>query len=327
MLDYFQICCHRGLCVVRVNRSIMQYEREDADFESEGELCAAWLYRPEEPAMADADEPPVVVMAHGFAATREMRLPAFAERFAERGFAVLLFDYRSFGDSAGEPRNLVSPKRHVADWQAAVDHARSLSGVDDDRLAVWGTSFSAGHALVTAAREEVTAYVGQAPFLDGARTLAYLVEENGLSVGVEATKAALKDFARKYTFREPHYVPVVGQPDELAALNTPGSEAGYRALVPDDLQEEDWNRCPARILLTVGSYRPIESADRVDCPCLLVEASEDQLVPGSAVDATVRRLDDVERLRLDGDHFDPYIDLFERTVERETAFLERHLRG
>lgn len=300
-------------------------EREDADFESEGELCAAWLYRPEEPALTDADDPPVVVMAHGFAGTREMRLPAFAEHFAERGFAVLLFDYRSFGDSAGEPRNLVSPPRHVADWRAAVDHARSLEGVDGDRLAVWGTSFSAGHALVTAAREDVAAYVGQAPFLDGLRTLPYLVAQNGLSFGVDATKAALADFARKYTFREPHYVPVVGQPGELAALSTPGSEAGYREMVPDDLDEDEWNRCAARILLTVATYRPVEEAGRVECPALLVEAREDQLVPGSAVDATVAALDDVERVRLDGDHFDPYVDAFDRTVEREGAFLERHL--
>lgn len=303
----------------------MQYEREDADFESEGTLCAAWLYRPEEPAMTDAEDPPVVVMAHGFAATREMRLPAFAERFAERGFAVLLFDYRSFGDSAGEPRNLVSPDRHVADWRAAVDHARSLEGVDGDRLAVWGSSFSGGHALVTAAREDAAAYVGQVPFLDGMRTLPYLVEQNGLSFGVEATVAALDDFARKYTFREPRYVPVVGQPGELAALSTPGSEAGYREIVPDDLDEDEWNRCAARILLTVATYRPVEHAGRVDCPALVVEAREDQLVPGSAVDATVQRLDDVERVRIDGDHFVPYHDRFEAVVEREAEFLERQL--
>jgi pimeloyl-ACP methyl ester carboxylesterase len=303
----------------------MQYEREAADFESEGELCAAWLYRPETPAMADGEDPPVVVMAHGFAGTREMALPQFAERFAERGFAVLLFDYRSFGDSAGEPRNLVSPDRHVADWRAAVDHARSLDGVDPDRVAVWGSSFSGGHALVTAARENVAAYVGQVPFLDGMRTLPYLVEQNGLSFGIDATVAALDDFARKYTFREPRYIPVVGQPGELAALSTPGSEAGYREMVPDDLREEEWNRCAARILLTVATYRPLEHAGRVDCPALLVEAREDQLVPGSAVDATVQRLGDVERVRIDGDHFDPYTDAFEPVVEREATFLERHL--
>lgn len=301
----------------------MQFEREDADFESAGDRCAAWLYRPAAP---EGDDPPVVVMAHGFAGTREMRLEAFAERFAEHGFAVLLFDYRCFGDSEGEPRNLVSPTRHVDDWTAAVAHARSLDGVDPDRVAVWGTSFSAGHALVTAAREPVAAYVGQAPFLDGVRTLAYLIGQNGLSFGLDATRAALEDLARKYTLRSPRYVPVVGQPDELAALNTPGSEAGYRGMVPDGLDEAEWNRCPARVLLTFGSYRPIDSADRVDCPSLLVEAREDQLVPGGAVDATVRALDDVERVRLDGDHFEPYVERFDEVVEREAAFLDRHLR-
>ena len=43
-------------------------------------------------------------MAHGFAAQKEGRLDAFAERFAAAGFAVLVFDYRHFGLSSGEPR-------------------------------------------------------------------------------------------------------------------------------------------------------------------------------------------------------------------------------
>ena len=302
------------------------YRRESTSFESEGTRCAAWLYRPTEEAMASAGEPPVVVMAHGFGATRRMRLPAYAERFAERGLATLVFDYRTFGDSAGEPRNLVDPFRHVADWKAAVEHARSIEGVDGDRLAIWGSSFSGGHALVTAAREDVTAYVGQVPFFDGLRTLAYLVRQQGPGYALDTTTAALKDLARKYTLRDPHYIPIAGEPDELAALNTPGSKEGYESFVPEDLSETEWNRCCARIFLQVGRYRPVTEAEAVDCPALVIEATDDQLVPGSAVDATVARLDDVTRARYGIDHFGPYTgEAFERIAEREGAFLERQL--
>jgi len=140
-------------------------KRIDADFVSKGLKCAAWLYLPE-----GAARPPVVVMAHGFAAERSFGLPAFAERFAEKGLAVLLFDYRNFGDSEGEPRNLVSPKRHLEDWRAAIAHARSLEAVDGTRLGLWGTSFSGGHVLVSAARDKgVRAVVAQVPFVDGFR--------------------------------------------------------------------------------------------------------------------------------------------------------------
>lgn len=68
--------------------------------------------------------PPVVVAAHGIAGQKDMGLEPFAELFASKGLAVLLFDYRNFGGSEGEPRNWVSPKRHLQDWDAALDYVR-----------------------------------------------------------------------------------------------------------------------------------------------------------------------------------------------------------
>ena len=62
--------------------------------------------------------------AHGIAGQKDMGLEPFAELFASRGMAVLLFDYRNFGGSEGEPRNWVSPTRHLQDWDAALDYVR-----------------------------------------------------------------------------------------------------------------------------------------------------------------------------------------------------------
>lgn len=47
----------------------------------------------------DDRRPPIVIVARGFGGERDWRLPTFAEWFAQRGVAVLLFDYRRFGDS------------------------------------------------------------------------------------------------------------------------------------------------------------------------------------------------------------------------------------
>ena len=79
-------------------------------------------------------------MAHGLAAERAFGLASFAQRFAQKGMAVFVFDYRNFGDSQGEPRNLVSPKRHLQDWQAAMAHVGRLTEVDRGRIALWGSS-------------------------------------------------------------------------------------------------------------------------------------------------------------------------------------------
>jgi dienelactone hydrolase len=299
----------------------MDWTREDADFESRGTRCAAWLYRPE-----GVEEPPVVVMAHGFGATRRMRLPAYAERFAERGLAVLLFDYRGFGDSDGRHRNVVDPSRHVDDWEAAVTHARNLEGVDGDRLGVWGTSFSGGHALVTAAREDADAYVGQVPYYGDSPSPLALLRQQGPGYLASTVGAAVRDLLRARTFRSPHYIPIVGQPDELAPLNAPGSEEGYRSIVPDDLDEDEWNRCAARIMLLVGDYEPREEAPDVDCPAFVYQASRDRLVSADAIAEVVGELDDVEQVREACGHFDPYTgDRFERVVERQAEFLEQHL--
>jgi dienelactone hydrolase len=100
------------------------FTRQDVEFDSHGTACAAWLYRPE-----GVTHPPIIVMAHGFASIRVLRLDAYAARFAAAGYAVLVFDYRSFGDSAGEPRRIIDIRGQHQDWRAAVAYARTLDDV------------------------------------------------------------------------------------------------------------------------------------------------------------------------------------------------------
>ena len=113
-----------------------RYTRTDVTVDSHGERLAAWLYRP----VPEPEQPiPIVVMAHGLGSLRTMGLDAYASRFAAAGYAVLVFDYRGFGDSTGEPRNLVNRKRQREDWRAAIAYARALPGVDPAQVILWGT--------------------------------------------------------------------------------------------------------------------------------------------------------------------------------------------
>lgn len=63
-------------------------------------------------------------MAHGMGAQKDIGLPKYAEQFAAEGTAVLVFDYRTFGGSDGEPRHWVNPYKHLADWWAVVGHVK-----------------------------------------------------------------------------------------------------------------------------------------------------------------------------------------------------------
>lgn len=291
-------------------------ERVDMSFTSRGARCAAWFYRP-----GAVAKPPVVIMAHGFGAEKTFGLAPFAERFAQEGMAAFVFDYRCFGESEGEPRNLVHPFHHLQDWRAAIAHVRTLREIDPDRIALWGSSFGGGHVIVTASREPgVRAIVAQVPFVDPWSSLRMF----GAGYVARSLRAGFRDLFRMMTFRRPYYIPVVGDPGTVACLASPDARAGFEALVPPG---SAWkNECPARIALLVGFYRPMNAARRVACPALLVMAERDLLVDPAAVEKTAARMPAAELARLPVGHFDVYEGSgLEKTLALETAFLRENL--
>ena len=140
---------------------------DDVRIPGHGEQLAAYVYRPG--ATADA---PCVVMGHGFTGTREDGLPGYAEAFRDAGFVVIVFDYRHFGDSTGEPRQLLDIARQLDDYRTVVGCARVLDGVDPDRIVLWGTSYSGGHVLTLAAEDaRLAAVIAQGPYADSIATM------------------------------------------------------------------------------------------------------------------------------------------------------------
>src|SRR4051795_10259016 len=124
-------------------------QRLDATFPAGDSYCSAWLFRPD----GAAEEVGCVVMAHGLSLTRHEALSLYAERFAAAGLAVLVFDYRHFGDAASEPRGRFRVRLQREDLRAAIAHARSLPGVDPQRLVLWGYSAGCVNVLKLAASE------------------------------------------------------------------------------------------------------------------------------------------------------------------------------
>jgi len=292
--------------------------RSDADFISGGTRCAAWLFRPE------GDGPhPCVVMAHGFSAVREQRLDAYAERFAATGLATLLFDYRHFGASEGEPRQLLDIARQLDDWRAAVSHARSLDGIAPDRVALWGSSFSGGHVIAVAAGDErIAAVVSQAPFTDGLSAIRAI----GPAPAARLTLAGIRDQLAALAGRGPRYLPAVGPPGSLAAMSSPGAEPGLRALDPPGSTWE--NRVCARVMLRVAPYRPYTKLKRLRMPVLVQVCERDETTPHEPAARAAEASPNVELIRYGIDHFEIYVEpQFERTVSDQTEFLVRNLLG
>jgi dienelactone hydrolase len=292
--------------------------RSDVSFQSGGTECAAWLYRPE----AEAPRP-LVVMAHGFSATRELGLEAYAERFCAAGLGVLLFDYRHFGASGGEPRQLLDIAEQHADYHAAIAHARRLDWVDPARIALFGSSFSGGHVVVVASQDpRIAAVVAQCPFEDGIATAKALFGVNMLKL----TAAGIRDQAGALAGRPPHYVPAVGEPGSFAVMTTPDSKPGFDAIIPAGTRWE--NRVAARIALRFATYRPGTKARDVRCPILFCVCDTDTLAPAKATVKLANRAPLAEVKRYPIGHFDIYVgEWFQRAVADQTEFLTRHLLG
>ena len=261
------------------------------------------------------------MLAHGWSGLREQRLDAYAERFAAAGMAALVFDYRHFGASAGEPRQLLDVPRQLEDWTSAVAYARSLDGVDADRIALWGTSFSGGHVVTAAAADpRVAAVVAQVPFTDGLTNLIRLGKRHALGL----TREGLRDQLRAMRGRPPHLIAAVGPPGSLAVMNTPDAAPGFHALTPPGVE---WpNATAARICLRVSGYRPIRRAARVRCPILFAIAENDLITPADLAERAAKLAPRGEVHRYPAGHFDVYVgDLFERVVADQVEFLGRHL--
>ena len=183
--------------------------RETIYFGGPGDRREAWLYRPEA-----LGRRPAVVLAHGLGGIKDMRLDAYARRFSAEGYVCIAFDYRHFGGSDGQPRQLLDLPSQRQDWHAALAFARSRPEIDPDRVVIWGTSFGGGHALAVAAEDhQVAAVIAQCPFTNGFASTA----ATSLRSLLKVTAIAVADRAGSMFGRPPRYIATAGRPGSLPA--------------------------------------------------------------------------------------------------------------
>jgi uncharacterized protein len=140
-------------------------ERQDITFSAaDGTELSGWLYVPD----GSEARSPAITMAHGFGASKEHGLDNYAQAFAEAGFVVLAHDHRTFGTSAGQPRQDINPWAQIDDWRRAISYLETLDVVDPSRIGIWGTSYSGGHAIVLGATDRrLKVVVSQVPTING----------------------------------------------------------------------------------------------------------------------------------------------------------------
>ena len=296
----------------------LSQSRKDVTFQVKGTSISAWLYLPE-----DLSAPvPCIIMGHGFGGTKDMILESYALRYQEAGFAVLAFDYRHFGESEGEPRQLMWIPYQLEDYAAAIEYVRGLKEIDPARIALWGTSASGGYGMAIAAKDKNIACVcAQCPGLDPYTSIKMFLKRLGIGHILRLFVHGQRDMMRLRLGLSPHKIPIVGKPGSIAFFPISDAYDGYSKLASENFI----NEVCARIVLRSHGFKPVEHLQNVQCPILIQICDYDSLAIISAETAKeLEKYAEVKHYSIG--HFDIYIgDNFEKSVSDQLEFFKKHL--
>ncbi len=305
--------------------------RQTLTFDSAGTTCEAWHFPAAHDGLATEAGRPVVVMAHGLGGTKDSGLEPFAEAFAAAGLDVLLFDYRGFGASGGEPRQVVSLDGQLEDYRAAMRAAAGLPGVDRSRLVLWGVSLAGGHVLRAAADPlpdaVVAAVVSLVPMVDGLAAARHALATHSAGELLKATALGIRGrigsrVGSRRAGRAPLMMPLVARPGEVGALTLPGALEDYLSIAGPTWR----NEVAADVSLELGTRKPAAAAARITAPLLVQIADFDASAPPyAAAKAAFRGKAEVRHYPCD--HFDvfPGKPFHDAAVKHAVRFLTRHL--
>ena len=214
-------------------------------------------------------------MAHGFAGVKAGGLEPFAERFCREGFTAVAFDYRHWGGSSGEPREVTSIPRQREDYRTVIDWAAANPDIDAKRIFIWGTSFSGMHVVEIAATDvRLRGAIAQCPLVDGLAG----TKNVPLTRLLRLLSVGSLDKLGSLVGRPPIYITASAAPGEFGAIASEDAIAGLSLITPP--KGTDWhNRVAARSLLGIGAHRPVRKAANIRCPILMIVAESDTIAP------------------------------------------------
>jgi uncharacterized protein len=282
----------------------MSVEKRDVTFKSGETFAAAWLFLPETAALGT--RVPAIAMAHGLGAVKEMYLEPFARSFAEAGIAALVFDYRGFGASGGEPRQRISPRDQMEDYRNALTWLSLRTDIESDRLGVWGSSFSGGHVIQVAAHDSrVKAVVSQAGAMDVGQVTRMVV---GPEMFADLQRLTVLERIRHATEGGERYIPSTGQPGEGFALQADQDSYDFAHQAQATLAPAWRNEVTMDSLEAILEHAPGRFIDLVaPRPLLMILAKDDAITPPDSIRQAFNRAGGTKRLlEIEGGHYAVY---------------------
>ncbi len=286
--------------------------RRDISFGSGQDTCAGWFYLPDE-AQGKA-ELPLIIMAHGLSGVKEQGLGEVAEIFSSAGYAVVVFDFRHFGDSTGEPRQQIFPLDMVEDYRNAITWASSQPNVDAKRVGIWGTSLSGALATYTATVDpRVKALAIQVPVI-----MSPSVRRSLDPAKWDMMRDILNaDRIARYETGEVKTIPVVAQGDGPCIL--PGAEA-YDFFTGSQEMAPNWrNEVTLESLEKFREFDPVSNIEMMsDVAYLLIGGEKEHLIPPDILQAAFDRVPEPKKMvMLPIGHFGVYQEPWLSTATNE----------
>ena len=237
---------------------------EQVRFYSHGAALAGTLLLPD--GASQAHPVSAVAQGPGWLGLRDAKLyQPYHDALLAAGIAVLVFDYRGFGDSEGDA-TYFDPMAQVADWRNALTYLESRPEIDAARLGAFGSGGTGGGnaVMVAGLDERVKATVSQVPVADGRDWLHRMRRE---SEWLELLAALKADAIGRVTTGQAVMVP----PRDGIMVPTPERRT---TTIKSDVD----GRIPALVQLAsaeaVFAYRPIDVVDRIAPRALMLIAVE-----------------------------------------------------
>ena len=195
------------------------------NFSSQGAMLKGHLFLP--PGYEPTATYPGVVVTGSWTSVMDQMPDAYASQLAQQGFIALTFDFRGFGQSEGQPRQVENPTLKIEDINAAVSFLAQQQGIDATQLGGLGICASAGYMAHAAAKNDQIKRVALvAPWLHNpelAKTI-YDMRPGGTAGLLKAAHEAKRTYANTGRMS---YVLAASELDPLSAMYVPENAFDY----------------------------------------------------------------------------------------------------
>ncbi|HEY4224312.1 MAG TPA: alpha/beta fold hydrolase [Pseudolysinimonas sp.] len=291
---------------------------ERVTFFSEGEKVAGILRLPDAQGAAPY---PAIVQGPGWLQVKEAkRNPPYHEAFTAAGFAVLIIDFRGFGESEGDRRDLL-PQRWIDDLVNAVTYLTTRDDIDSNRIGTFGSGSTGGGnaVMLPAVDTRVRASVAQLPIADGADWLRRMRREYEWFEFVARVEADARDRVLTGMGATVH-------PRKELMVVTPVREEREAKDAASNQPAQHVEDVSLRSAAAIMAYRPIDSVHRVSA-LLIIAVADDPVTPTEHAQALYDAAQEPKKLIIQSDttHYVAYEQYADIVIPQMVDWFRTHL--